>query len=117
MAYRAFLPAAVPQVRRLTGITDAASVARSYDVTREGLDFVAQNAGQDGYLVGGRFTVADLAAAALLALTIDTGHPAMRLPDPRPAEYHEWLATWASHGGTTWVRSMYDRHRPQSCAA
>ena len=112
--YSAFMPLAVGFVRRETGITDDASVEQGFAGARAGLDFVANNAGPDGYLVGDRFSVADLAAAALLSLTIDTGHPDMVLPKPFPPEYERWLEQFADHPGTVWVRSMYERHRPQS---
>jgi glutathione S-transferase len=114
--YSAFMTLATGFVRRETGLTDEASVEAGFAGARAGLDLVAANAGPDGYLVGDRFTVADLAAAALLSLTIDTGHPDMVLPRPYPPEYERWLEHFADHPGTIWVRAMYDRHRPPSHA-
>ncbi len=84
--------------------------------TQEALDWVASKSTTTGYLVGDCFTLADLTAASLLAPTIDTGHPAMQLPEPWSSEYRAWLARWQDHPGTVWVRTMYDRHRGCSAA-
>jgi glutathione S-transferase len=103
-------------IRREVGLTDQASVDEAYDATARGLEFVVEKSAATGYLVGDQFSIADLTAAALLALTVDVGHPAMRLPEPWPESYREWLAHWRPHPGTDWVRAMYDRHRGVSAA-
>jgi glutathione S-transferase len=87
-------------------------VSEAFEGTREGFDFVAKHAGPSGHLVGDRFSVADLAAAALLAPGVDVRHPDMVKPEPRPPEVDAWLARWADHPGAAWVRGIYERHRP-----
>jgi glutathione S-transferase len=116
LAYRA----AIPGIRRVVAseyaiTAETARVAR--DKTREGLDFVAREAGPDGYLVGDRFSVADLAAAALLAPAVDFhgGHP-FPYPTPiSPVVLRFWEA-WTAHPGAEWVRRTYARHRGTSAA-
>jgi glutathione S-transferase len=116
IGFRAAIGAAIPRIRKMVGLIDEASVEEAMVATREGLDFVAEHTEATGYLIGDHFGIADLTAAALLALTIDTGHPAMAMPRPAPPEYEEWLERWRPHPGAKWVRSMYDKHRPPSSA-
>jgi glutathione S-transferase len=87
-------------------------VAEAFEGTRQGFDFVAKHAGPSGHLVGDRFSVADLTAAALLAPGVAIDHPDMKKPEPQPAAAREWLARWADHPGAAWVRETYARHRP-----
>jgi glutathione S-transferase len=87
-------------------------VSEAFEATRQGFDFVAKEAGPSGYLVGDRFSVADLAAAALLAPGVEIEHPDMRKPVDRPPAVEEVLARWATHPGAAWVQTIYERHRP-----
>lgn len=105
-----------PVVRKEVGLGRPGGVEQAYQGTEQALEFVAERSQATGYLVGDCFTVADLAAAALLALTVDTGHPSMRLPEPWPRPYLQWLAHWRDHPGAKWVRGIYDRHRGESSA-
>lgn len=109
--YRAGFPVVKAVMRRSMEIEPEA-VARAIEATRAGLEFVAKEAGPDGHLVGDRFSVADLAAAALLAPAADPrSHPDMARPDPPPS-VRAYLARFASHPGTAWVHETYRRHRP-----
>lgn len=112
LAYRAMQPAIRPVMRHMMKI-DSAHLGTARHTIRAALDRVAAQAGPDGYLVGGRFSIADLAAAALLAPACDVSHPDMALPAPRPARVGAWFAEWAAHPGTAWVRSIYEKHRPR----
>jgi glutathione S-transferase len=103
-------------MRASMGIGDAASVRDALAGTRAGLDFVAREAGPDGHLVGGAFSVADLAAAALLAPAVMPEGSPMCLPRPRPPALDAWLAEFATHPGADWVRDRYARFRPASAA-
>jgi len=94
-------------------VVPAEPIAIARRAIRAGLDHVAAEAGPEGYLAGDRFTVADLAAAALLAPACNPPHPDMEFPQPRPARLDAWLNEWADHPGTAWVRSIYAKHRPQ----
>lgn len=98
----------VKAVMRKAMAIDAAGAERGRDITRQALDRVA--AAGDGFLVGDRFTAADLTAAALLYPAVfPEGGPEM-LPD-RPPAVEQWLALWADHPGTAWVRRIYRDHR------
>jgi glutathione S-transferase len=66
--------------------------------------------------VGDRFSVADLACAALLAPLVSPDHPDVRQPEPLPDALAAFLARFASHSGAAWVREQYARHRPAPCA-
>jgi glutathione S-transferase len=77
---------------------------------RQAFDFVATQAGDAGYLVGRRFSVADLTCAALLMPAVcvsEWGGPRVS----STARTTAWLACWADHPGAEWVREIYRRHR------
>lgn len=63
------------------------------------------------YLVGDRFTRADLAAASLLSpVALPAGHPAyagLKAPPKFAAD----LERWGDRPALAWVREMYARHR------
>lgn len=84
--------------------------------TQEALDIVIKNRGPQGYLVGDRFSVADLAAAVILQPVALPDEYPVSFPQPRPPSLEKWLARWADHPGCEWVREMYRRHRGQSAA-
>jgi glutathione S-transferase len=67
------------------------------------------------YLVGGRFTVADLAPAALLAPVIGPPELPYRDPDmPLPPRLAEIAAELRSLPTGQWILRTYERHRPAS---
>ncbi len=109
-AYRAMFPMIRVIMRREMTI-NAETAARARERTRAGLDFVVNESGPNGYLVGDSFTVADLSAAALLALTVLLPGTSMAVPDPDAAVEKQWMNRWADHPGTKWVANMYARHR------
>jgi glutathione S-transferase len=110
-AYRAIFPALVPVLRRRMSI-NTENAARARETTREALDFVVRSAGPEGYLVGDRFSVADLTAASLLMLT--TFPPELQFELPPGRVYDQWMALWADHPGTAWVSEIFRRHRGKS---
>jgi glutathione S-transferase len=90
----------------------AANVARSRATIDAGLTWLeSQTSSPAQYLVGGRLTVADLTAAALLA--------PLACPDEHPiygsARYRAGIAPlvseWQDRPGFAWVRAMYKTHR------
>jgi glutathione S-transferase len=95
---------------------DADGAARGREVTERALDTVARRAGAKGHLVGDRFSVADLTAAALLSPVVFPPESPIRLPEPRSSGMRTWLGRWADHAGTAWVSAMYRRHRGTSSA-
>jgi glutathione S-transferase len=107
--YRASFPLVLPIMKHSMGINEE-NAARGRERTLEALDFVAKEADASGYLVGGRFSVADLTCAALLMPTVDVGD----LGGPVRADDEAgraWLARWADHPGASWVREIYRRQR------
>ena len=73
------------------------------------LDRLEQELDGGEYLVGGRFTVADLTAAALLyPLVLPPVGP--RLPDP-PEALERFRAPLKERAGYRWVEEMFRRHR------
>lgn len=86
------------------------NAAAAREITREAFDFVAEAPGDTGYLVGDCFTVADLTCSALLmpcVSVVEWGGP----EDALTEKCNAWLARWADHPGSEWVREMYRRHR------
>jgi len=71
--------------------------------------------GPAGYLVGDRFSVADLAGAALLAPLVRPPAFPYALPPLVPA-LAAWRARLAESRAFRWVDDMYRRHRGTSCA-
>lgn len=114
-AYRFMLPGLVPVFRldmRITRSGHRKGIAR----TEEALDFVAENAGEDSYLVGDRFSVADLTAASILMITCFPPESGLLLDSPFPPQFTAWMERWQTHPGTNWVRRIFHRHRGSSAA-
>lgn len=110
--YAAIVPLAAPLVRKGNGITGEAAIADGVAAFSEGLDLVVERTrGGNGYLVGDRFTIADLTAASVLATCVDPPGSPMTRPVPRAAAFAALLARYAEHPGAEWVRQMYRRHR------
>jgi glutathione S-transferase len=82
--------------------------------TLEALDRLEAELGEAEYLVGGRFTVADLTAAALFAPLVDPPEFPYEMPDPWPAEWEELRSSLADRPGYRWVGETYRRHRGDS---
>lgn len=114
--YRATFPLVKGVIARGNGVTGRDAIGAAFADTRAALDDVASHVERTGYLVGDRFSAADLTAAALLAPCANPDHPAMHRAAPRPASIDAWLATWAEHPGVAWVHEIYRRHRPPSAA-
>jgi glutathione S-transferase len=114
LAYAAALPLASPLIRKGNGIARPASVEDGLAAFVEGFDFVAARIGGSGYLVGDRFSRADLAAASVLAVAVDPPDSPMTRPLPRAAPFDAFVARFAAHPGAAWVREMYRRHRARA---
>jgi glutathione S-transferase len=88
--------------------TDAAAVAREKVVAA--LDRLESELGGGEYLVGERFTVADLTAAALFyPLVLPTEGPA--LGSQPPESFERFRAPLKERAGYRWVEEMFRRHR------
>ena len=107
--YRAAFPVVGALMKSRMGI-DAESAAAARDKTREALDFVATESADTGYLVGDRFSVADLGCASLLMPCVavaEWGGPA----EAATGKNRAWHERWVDHPGAKWVREIYRRHR------
>jgi len=110
--YRAVFPLARGMIAKGNGVDDPDNVRICFDTTADWLDSLAARVGPSGHLVGDRFSVADLTAAALLAPIADVEHADMRRPRPIPGSVTEVLNRFTGHPTLDWVRETYARHRP-----
>ncbi len=112
--YRAFFPVGRTLMRAAMGI-DAPRAEASRRRVSAALDRLAAEIGPSGYLVGDRFSIADLTGAALLApllLPPEFPYPVPALPEP----VARLRATWADHPAFVWAAGIYRRHRGDSAA-
>ena len=94
--------------RYLAGPSRAAE--RAHQRVMAGLDRLEQELGDRDYLVGNRFTVADLTAASLLyPLVLPPEGP--RLLDPPSQEWDEFREPLRRRRGYHWIAEMFRRHR------
>jgi glutathione S-transferase len=112
-AFRASAPVAARLLRMRYGI-DEQSAEAARQKTLAGLDRLGAEIGPGGYLVGDRFSVADLAAAALFM-------PLVRPPEMQygnreglPEAVERFRDAVSGHPGFAWVAEIYRRHRGQS---
>jgi len=111
--YRLTFPAIRVAMRADMGLTPERAeqgLARA----AEAFAFVVEHAGPSGYLVGNRFTIADLAAAAILSPAVQPAEFPYPPPQPPSPTFRRFLDRWADHPGAAWVRDMYRRHRDPS---
>jgi glutathione S-transferase len=106
--------ALVPYARAFTAVRYGTASSRAADTARHkiiaAVDRLEAELGQRDYLVGDRFTVADLTAAALLCPIVrpPEGPLAMdRMPEP----FEHFRDSLRPRRGYTWVQQMFERHR------
>jgi glutathione S-transferase len=108
-------PLVESQVRRRYGIDDA-SVRLARGKVMAAFDRIESQLRPSGYLVGDRFTVADLAGASLLApVVMPPEYP--DAPWTRisvPSELASFRDSLSDREGFRWVLEMYRRHRGRS---
>jgi glutathione S-transferase len=91
-----------------------ADAERARTKVAEALDRIVAEQRTNGYLVGSRFTVADLTAASVL---FPLAWPAeLQYDYPTPPD-SELLSALEQHPGVAWIKEMYRRHRGPSMAA
>jgi glutathione S-transferase len=98
-----------PAVRKDYGVSDE-SAARAIEAIRAAMDRVEAEVQPSGYLVGDRFGVADLTAAALFTPLLSPPERPYAPPTLLPPllEVREELR---ARPGGRWVEDMYARHR------
>jgi glutathione S-transferase len=112
LAYALVLPLAAPLIRQGNGIHGPAAVADGEAALRQALDFVAERSRATGYLAGPRFSIADLTAAATLAVLAQPADSSMAATRPVGRHFAALQARHAAHPGMAWTREIYARHRP-----
>jgi glutathione S-transferase len=106
---RAVAPVARPAIRKDYGVDEARAAGRLKKI-EAAMDRVERELRPGGYLVGDRFSVADLTAAALFTPLLsppERQYPPRTLPAP-VLEVREQLS--AREGGA-WVAEMFAEHR------
>lgn len=101
-----------PVIAKRMGIAGKEPVECALRNIENAFGFVSKRCGQD--LVGKTFTVAELAAASVVA---PVGMPAdspMDLPKPRPPCVLEWLSRRGGYPRTEWGRHQYRKSRRPS---
>ncbi len=111
LGYRWTLPLAKPLIRKGNNLTHPGAFEEGRQTAEEALDWVAAETADTGYLVGDRFTVADLTAASMLAAVANPPNSPATRPEPKPAAVTAWLEGWHDHPGAVWTRRMYAEHR------
>ena len=94
---------------------DRAGYERSVAKARDSFDAVGEALGADGrYLVGDRFTAADLSFAALATpLIVPEGFPwAWPTIESLPEPMQDELRRWREHPAGVFVQRLYREHRP-----
>ena len=113
LAQRAMSPMIGAVMRRQMDITPAtAEVARSK--TMAAMDRLERELQPSGYLVGDRFTVADLTAAALLSPLIRPPEFPYKTPAPVPEPLAKIRESVSSHPAFRWTLQTYRQHRGES---
>ncbi len=99
--------------RRRHAIDDAA-IAASRGHVEAALARIERELRPSGYLVGDAFTVADLTAAAILAVLVLPPEMQYAPSPPFPVEFDAYRASLAGRPALRWVAEMYRRHRGRS---
>ena len=112
-AWRASLPLMWPLMSSNMGL-DADSIERARSRLAGHFAHLEGEIGPSGYLVGHSFTIADLAAAAVMTAIIRPPQFSYPLPEPWPPELTHLRDACASRPGFKWVCEIYARHRGAS---
>jgi len=114
-AMRATAPVGVRMLKLRYGINpEDAEVARQK--IEAALDRVEAELQPSDYLVGDRFSVADLTAAALLFPLVRPPETPRMMPPPLPPAFESFRDSASGHAGFRWAQEMYTRHRGRSAA-
>jgi len=113
LAQRAMSPLIGAIMRRQMDISPAtAEIARGK--TMAAMDRLEQELQPSGYLVGDRFTVADLTAAALLSPLVRPPEFPYKTPAPVPEPLAKIRDAVSTHPAFRWTLETYRQHRGES---
>lgn len=108
--YRFTFPLVSPVIRKQLNVNPKAAAA-AREVVEGALTKVANAARETGYLVGDRFTVADLTACALLFPLYYPEQLRGHVPDRQNPTLKNWLDIWRDHEGRSYIEGVYAKHR------
>jgi glutathione S-transferase len=111
--YRASFPVGRVLMRAAMGI-DAPRAEASRRHVEAALDRLENELRPSGYLVGDRFSVADLTAAALLAPAVMPPEFPYAFPAELPDSVERLRATLSSRRAFSWAQEIYRTHRGRS---
>lgn len=111
--WRASLPAMWPMMSLNMGL-DADSIEGARSRLPGHFAHLEAEIGPGGYMVGDRFTIADLTAAAVMTAIIRPPEFSYPLPEPWPPELTRLRDSVAGRDGFKWVCDIYRRHRGSS---
>jgi glutathione S-transferase len=114
LTFNAIYPLVRVAVRRGTKADDA-TAKHGREQTVAAMDLIEEELEGD-YLVGDRFSVADLTAAALLFPLVAPPQFAYQLPERWPDEWEQFRRSLADRRAYKWVQEMFSRHRGSSAA-
>jgi glutathione S-transferase len=106
---RATAPMVRPFVRRDYDVSEQ-SAESAYGEVLAAMDRIEAELQPSGYLVGDRFSVADLSAAALFTPLIAPPHRPY-MPATFPAALQPLRDELTARRGGRWIHEMYERHR------
>jgi glutathione S-transferase len=113
VAFRALFPLLRPAFRKNLGLD-----RERVESARAALDGIfsrlESEIGAKGYLVGDRFGLADLVAAAIMAAVVRPPQFSYPLPEPLPEPLVALRDSLAGRRGYQWVMETYARHRGPS---
>lgn len=108
--YRRVFPLLVPMLRREMSIDEASAIEAGEQI-EAAIQRVAGATRATGYLVGDRFTVADLTAGSLFFPLFFPSQLEFDLPD-RPCQAMDaWRARWQGTSIEPYVRGLFEKHR------
>lgn len=99
---------------RLRHRINPTTVTQAPTKIRAALDRVTAELQPSGYLVGDRFTVADLTAAALFSPLVMPKELQYPFPKPIPKALADLRESLSGHRAFGWVAEIYERHRGSS---
>ncbi len=110
LLYRATVPILRARFRKNIGL-DAVNIAGARDRLAGHFDRLERALGPSAFLVGDRFTVADLAAAAILTAIVRPPQFSYPIPEPWSPGLVELRRSVEHRAGFRWVLETYARHR------